>query len=98
MRKARDCIQNTYKGKRVSIGWMIVDGNTMKAINLGDIPYYIDKNNGQKNKVLNTFSMTLSDILANGVIILLILIITVIIDEKKKNLSKSSKQKRLPSY
>ncbi|MEZ9548886.1 MULTISPECIES: hypothetical protein [Vibrio] len=48
MRKARDCIQKTYKGKRVSIGWMIVDGNTMKAINLGDIPYYIDKNNGQK--------------------------------------------------
>ncbi|NIY89196.1 hypothetical protein [Vibrio campbellii] len=48
MRKARDCIQKAYKGKRVSIGWMIVDGNTMKAINLGDIPYYIDKNNGQK--------------------------------------------------
>lgn len=48
MRKARDCIQKTYKGKRVSIGWMIVDGNTMKAINLGDIPYYIDKNNGQE--------------------------------------------------
>lgn len=49
MRKARDCIQETYKAKRVSIGWMIVDGNTMKAINLGDIPYYIDKNNDQKN-------------------------------------------------
>lgn len=48
MRKARDCIQETYKGKRVSIGWMIVDKSTMTAINLGDIPYYIDKNNDKK--------------------------------------------------
>ena len=48
MRKARDCIQETYKGKRVSIGWMIVDKSTMTAINLGDMPYYIDKNNDKK--------------------------------------------------
>ncbi|MFC5076295.1 hypothetical protein VTH8203_01056 [Vibrio thalassae] len=49
MRKARDCIQETYKGKRVSIGWMIVDKNTMKAINLGDMPYYIEQNDDKKN-------------------------------------------------
>lgn len=38
----------------------------------------------RKTKMLNTYSITLSDILANGVIILLILIITTIIGEKEK--------------
>lgn len=49
----------------------------------------------RKNKVLNTFSMTLSDILANGVIILLILIITVIIDEKEKESIKVEQAKEI---
>jgi len=49
----------------------------------------------RKNKILNTFSMTLSDILANGVIILLILIITVIIGEKEKESIKVEQAKEI---
>jgi hypothetical protein len=49
----------------------------------------------RKNNILNNFSMTLSDILANGVIILLILIITAIIDEKEKESIKVEQAKEI---
>lgn len=49
----------------------------------------------RKTKMLNTFSMALSDILANGVIILLILIITAIIGEKEKESLKVEQAKEI---
>lgn len=43
MRIARDCLQSIYPKKKVSIGWMIIDDQTMKSIKINDIPYYLEE-------------------------------------------------------
>lgn len=43
MRIARDCLQSIYPQKKLSIGWMIIDDQTMKSIKINDIPYYLEE-------------------------------------------------------
>ncbi|KAB2826462.1 hypothetical protein [Aliivibrio finisterrensis] len=45
MKQARDCLQKVYPNKRVSIGWIVIDDQTMKSIKLNDLPYYMKDNN-----------------------------------------------------
>ena len=43
MRIARDCLRIIYPQKKISIGWMIIDDQTMKSIKIDDIPYYLEE-------------------------------------------------------